>query len=148
MYAHHFEPYEVKYPPISDVAFDVARHSPRPHDWQSAVIADYVSAADDLALHLRRRLDERVVALTGRTIPPRDITVNLAARRALATLDDVVFQVCGHSLNIVRPCAHCGTGRFESAPITDRADLGYALAVWQAYHPECEPSDPPDDTSW
>lgn len=148
MYAQRFTPDKMKYPPIINAELDAAPHSTSAHTWHSEAIAYYMGAADELVLHLRRRLAERVGSLTGLAISRREITVNLGARRAFATVDGVVFQLRGHDLSIVRPCAYCGTGRFETPPITERVDLGYALAGWQAYHPECEPSDPPEDTSW
>ncbi len=148
MYTQLFRSDEMKYPPTINAGLDAAWHSTPTHAWQSEVIAHYVDAVDEFALRLCRSLAERVGSLTGRTISQRDITVNFAARCARATLDSVVFQLRGHDLSIVRPCAHCGTGQFETPPITDRVDLGYALAGWQAYHPECEPADPPEDTSW
>jgi hypothetical protein len=148
MYAQRFTPDKMNYPTIVNAEHAATPHSTSAHTWHSEAIAHYMGAADDLVLRLRRRLAERVGSLTGLAITQRDITVNLAARRAFATVDGVVFQLCGHDLSIVRPCSHCGTGRFETPPITERVDLGYAIAGWQAYHPECEPADPPEDTSW
>ena len=63
-------------------------------------------------------------------------------------VDGVMFLLRGESLRIVRPCAWCGTGQFESAPIIGQSDLRDAFAGWQPFHPECEPADPPDDASW
>jgi hypothetical protein len=148
MYAQRFAPDALNYPPIFNAEPDAARHATSAHTWHAEAIIDHVGAADELALRLRRRLAERVGSLTGVAISQWDITVNLAARCALVTVDGVEFQLRGHDLSIVCPCAHCGTGRFETPPIAERVDLGYALTGWQAYHPECEPADPPEDTSW
>jgi hypothetical protein len=148
MFVQHFKPHTMEYQPPIDFALPATRHAAPPHSWRNEMTAVYARGADDLAIHLRRRLIERVFSLTGHTIPPQDVTVNLATNRALATLDGVLFQLRGRDLSIVRPCAYCGTGRFETPSIKSQADLGYTLAVWQMYHPECAPSDPPDDISW
>ena len=148
MNAQRFAPDKMNYPPIINAEPDAAPHATPAYTWHAEAIAHHVGAADELALCLRRRLAERVSSLTGVAISQWDITVNLAAKCALVTVDGVVFQLREHDLSIVRPCAHCGTGRFETPPIAERVDLGHALAGWQAYHPECEPADPPEDTSW
>lgn len=97
---------------------------------------------------MRQRLAQEVLALTGHVIGEQVIAVDIGARRASVVIDGVIFLLRGESLRIVRPCAWCGTGRFESDPITSRSDLGYALAIWQPFHPECEPADLPEDVSW
>jgi hypothetical protein len=112
--------------------------------WQAAARAAYMrefGASDD---RLRAELAARVQALTNCALQGEVIVVDSAARRATAALDGVVFQLQRGDLTVARPCAHCGAGRFESAPLTSRADLGHALAVWQPYHAGCEPSDPAD----
>ena len=97
---------------------------------------------------MRHRLARRLLALTDSLVSESTIVVEPAAQWAMAVVDGVVFRLCGSDLVVVRCCAYCGTGRFESVPVTHPSDLGYALTVWQPYHHECEPTDPPDDISW
>lgn len=97
---------------------------------------------------MRHRLARRLLALTDSIVSESTIVVGPAAQWAMVVVDGVLFRLCGSDLVVVRCCAHCGTGRFESAPITQRGDLSYTLTVWQPYHRECEPTDPPDDISW
>lgn len=117
-------------------------------NWQTEAIAEYARTCDDLCGHARRRLVERLNALTGCTLDERAIIEDVPVRRVMAAVDGSVFRLYGSVLVITRPCAHCGTGVFESAPIVSLSDLGYALAGWQPYHRDCEPADPADDMSW
>jgi hypothetical protein len=113
-----------------------------PPAWQAAVAAAYAVEAGAGGTHLRAELARRMHELTGCAIPDGVITVNSEARRATAALDGVVFQLRRHDLILLRPCAYCGTGRFESPSLYSRADLGHALAGWHPYHAGCEPADP------
>jgi hypothetical protein len=97
---------------------------------------------------MRHRLARRLFALTDTIASESTIVVEPAAQWAMAVVDGVMFLLRGSDLVVVRRCAHCGAGRFESAPITHRGDLSNALTVWQPFHCECEPTDPPDDVSW
>jgi hypothetical protein len=110
--------------------------------WQAAAVAAYALEAGAGGAHLRAELAARVHRLTGCAIPAGAITVNCDARQATAALDGVVFQLRGHDLLLLRPCAYCGTGRFASPCVCSRAELGHALSGWQPYHAECEPADP------
>lgn len=116
-----------------------------PPAWQAAAVAAYALEAGAGGTHLRAELTSRVHALTGCAIPDGAITVNGDARRATATLDGVVFRLRGYDLILLRPCAYCGTGRFESPSLCSRADLGHALAGWHPYHAGCEPADPAEE---
>jgi hypothetical protein len=127
-----------------------------PRSWQEVVVAEYIRSADDWRAHLQRRLVVRLQELTG-CVPQeltgcvpveRTIVADAAARRATAVVDGVVFYLRGRDMVVVRPCTHCGAGLFESPPVENRSDLGYALAAWAPYHPDCAPTDPPDDASW
>ena len=120
----------------------------QPGNWRAAIIAGYTATANGIPHQMRRRLAQRLLALTGRVVVEQAIAVDASRRQAIAKVDGVMFQLCDEELAVVRPCAHCGTGRFASAAITNRMRLGYALAVWEPYHPDCAPSDPPDDVSW
>lgn len=112
-------------------------------NWQTKALA-----ANVFARNMRRQLAKRVFALTGRVLQERAIVENVAAQRVSALVDGVLFRLRGNELVIVRPCAYCGTGHFESAAIASRADLGYKLVTWKPFHDECAPSDPSDDVSW
>ncbi|HEX9056877.1 MAG TPA: hypothetical protein VF818_05030 [Ktedonobacterales bacterium] len=118
-----------------------------PFAWRAAALAAYELESGVGGAHLRVELAARVHALTGCAIPDGAITADRDARRATAAVDGVVFQLQRHDLILLRPCAHCGTGLFESPPLSSRADLGHALSGWQPYHLGCEPADPPD-TAW
>lgn len=115
--------------------------------WQAAALAMYRREVSEGGARLRAELAAQVRALTGRVIPSSAITVDCDGHRAGATMDGVVFQLQGHNLLLLRPCAHCGTGRFASPPLCSRTDLGYALFGWRPYHASCEPADL-DDADW
>lgn len=119
-----------------------------PVTWQAAALRAYALGAGADSAHLRSELAACVQALTGRTISDGPITADGTTRRMTAVVDGVAFQLQGHDLRLLRPCAHCGTGRFASPSLTSRADLGYALAGWQPYHAGCEPTDPATDADW
>lgn len=112
--------------------------------WRAAALAAYALEAGEDDDSLRAELAARVRRLTGCAIPDGAITADGSARRATAVLDGEVFQLQGHELIVLRPCAHCGTGLFASPSLASRADLGYALSDWQPYHAGCEPVDPAD----
>lgn len=134
--------------PTPESGPDRRRGRAAPQTWQMAVIAEYRDSTDDRRARLRRRLVGRLQALTSCIPAERTIAADAAARRATAVVDGVMFRLCGRDLLVVRPCAHCGTGHFESSPIESRRDLGYTLAAWEPYHHDCEPADLADDTSW
>jgi hypothetical protein len=117
-------------------------------NWQTEAIAEYARTCDDTRRHPRRRLAERLNALIGCTLDEQTIIEDASALRATAAVDGTVFRLCGSVLMVARPCSHCGTGVFESAPIVSGSDLGYALAGWRPYHHDCEPADPAEDVSW
>ncbi len=116
--------------------------------WQTTAIAAYALEVRGGDTHLRSEFAMRVRDLTGCALPDSAIAVNQEARRAIATCAGVVFQYQAGSLVLLRPCVHCGTGRFESLPLVTQTDLGYALSEWRPCHTECEPVDPPEETGW
>ena len=122
--------------------------SSQQQSWQATLIADYTRTVVGQTQRIRQRLAQEVLALTGHVIGEQTIAVDIGARRASVVVDGAMFLLRGESLRIVRTCVWCGTGQFESDPITSRSDLGYALAGWQPCHAECEPADAPDDVSW
>jgi hypothetical protein len=117
-------------------------------DWRAKATAVYAAATDAARQRLRRCLAERLLALIGYAPPKETIVVDAVGRSASVALDGALFLLRRDELVIVRPCAYCETGRFESEPLDSQADLGYVLAIWAPYHHDCEPVDPPDDVSW
>jgi hypothetical protein len=139
-------------PPVTGQSLSQPDANALPHnessDWRVNAVAVYADTADMARLRLRRRIAERLLAITGYGAAEETIAADTAGRSASAVVDGVLFLLRGDALVIVRPCAHCGTGRFISEPLERRADLGYALSGWAPYHRDCEPVDPPDDVSW
>ena len=119
-----------------------------PSGWRTKSVAAYVNTVDVARRQLERRLTERLRLLTGCGPSQEGLVVDMAGRSASAAMDGVLFLLRGDELVIVRPCAHCGTGRFVSESLEYVTDLGYALAVWEPFHRDCMPVDPPDDESW
>lgn len=120
----------------------------RPRLWQAEAIAHDHATVGAAPRQMRRRLARRLLGLIGTTVSGSAIVVDSSGQWAIAMVEGVMFLLRGGDLVVVRRCTHCQTGRFESAPITNQDDLGYALATWQPYHGECAPTDPPDDASW
>ena len=87
-------------------------------------------------------LATRVSALTGRSIDSEDVFVDLDAELAIVVVDGVVFRARNQQVVVLRSCVECGIARFESVPLYSRADLGYALGVWQPHWGSCQPEDP------
>jgi hypothetical protein len=119
-----------------------------PYTWQAAALTANALEAGGDGAYVRSELAIRVQALTGRMILDSPIAADGAARWVTAVVDGVAFQLQGHDLRLLRPCAHCGTGHFTSSSLVSRADLGYALSGWQPYHAGCEPADPAADADW
>ena len=145
------------YQPIQPIRQSTAASAPhedrndeasQQQNWQAKLIADYTRTVAGQPRRMRQRLAQQILALTGHGVDERMIAVDIGARRASIVVDGVMFLLRDDSLRIVRPCVWCGTGQFESAPITSRSGLGYALAGWQPCHGECASVDPPDDVSW
>ncbi len=135
-------------PPAIAPIPDIEQSGAQSRSWQTAILAEYTENIGEAALRRRSTLAGWILQLTGRVVPEQVIIVDAAARWAMTMVDGVMFQLSGHDLVVVLPCAHCGTGRFESAPITSRIDLGYTLAAWQPFHGDCEPTDPNADVNW
>lgn len=121
-------------------------------NWQALAVAEWRRATDEMRTWPQRRFAERLLALTGCAVDERAIAETVATGCATAVVDGVVFRWRGDwrgdVLAVVRPCAYCGTGSFESLPVANLSDLGYALALWEPLHADCAPVDPADDTSW
>jgi hypothetical protein len=115
-----------------------------PADWQTRAISSYRHAQRQALTVLPELLATRVSALIGRSIDPADVFVDLDAEIATVVVDGVVFRARNQQVVVLRSCAECGIERFESAPLFSRADLGYALSVWQPLCRTCQPEDPAD----
>jgi len=113
-----------------------------PGDWQARAISSYRHAQRQALTVLPELLATRVSALTGRSIDPEDVFIDLDAELATVVVDGVVFRAHNHQVVVLRSCSECGIARFESAPLFSRADLGYALSAWQPRCPSCQPEDP------
>jgi hypothetical protein len=113
-----------------------------PADWQARAISSYRHAQRQALTALPELLATRVSELTGRSVDPEDVFVDLDAELATVVVDDVVFRVRNQQVVVLRSCIECGIERFESAPLWSRADLGYALSAWQPHCRTCQPEDP------
>jgi hypothetical protein len=117
--------------------------APRVADWREGVLTAYQTAHEQEIDTMRRRMAERLCALIGQTIRPESVYVDPAAQMATVRVDGVLFRGWREALRLMRPCAHCGGGLFESPPLHEPADVGYALSPWTPAHPDCEAEDSP-----
>lgn len=115
-----------------------ARAKPR---WQTEAIEEYEESLQPLVVRLRRDMASRVLALTGHRVSPDAIYADSANRVAVTTVDGVVFKLIKENLVVLRPCVQCGCCQFQSMPITNAAELGYALSEWEPRCPGCIPQD-------
>jgi hypothetical protein len=109
--------------------------------WREGAITAHRRIERERALALRADLAARVRTLTGSAVAPDTVYLNRETGVATVAVDGARFRLSGGALVLLRPCAHCGTGQFASAPIEDCADLGGALADWTPLHEECQPED-------
>ena len=110
--------------------------------WQTEAIEEYHESLEPLDVRLRHDMALRVLALTGHRVSPEAIYADPASRVAVITVDGVVFKLIKENLVILRPCVQCGCCQFQSMPITNAAELGYALSDWEPRCPDCAPEDP------
>ena len=104
--------------------------------WQAVAIGVYERSWPDRLADLRTTLSARILELTGRHITPEEVYTD--GHLAVAGVDDVTFRFnTGTGLNLVRACAYCGTGCFESPQISGLSDLGFALSAWMPLHEDC-----------
>jgi len=113
-------------------------------DWQAHVIESYQHSRRQEGGALQSKLASQVRALIGRPIAPGSIYVDLDERLAQAVVDGIMFRWRNSDLVLVRPCAACGSGQFESPALNSPADVGYALSAWQPLHASCHLEDPVD----
>lgn len=117
--------------------------------WRRRAVEKYEGSLPIRRERLRVDLAARLPALTGRPLSPQDVNASPEGRLAVADVEGAVFRLWrrsgeARSLVLARPCAYCGTGRFESPEITTTEDLGRALSAWRPLHVDCE-DDPPED---
>ncbi len=103
--------------------------------WREEAVAAYRRSEPTGSSSLHQELTTRVLELTGQLVEPGAIQLDRMTQTASVAMGDVWFRLRGRELCLVRPCVHCGAGRFESAAIHNLVDLGHALAVWE---PCCE----------
>jgi hypothetical protein len=113
-------------------------------DWQTRAITTYHQAHGQATTRMQADLIVRIHRLTGRLLATESIFVERDACLATVVVDGTCFRLQQQDLIVLRPCAWCGIGYFESPAITSLAELGYALSVWQPLHPGCQPEDPLD----
>jgi hypothetical protein len=111
-------------------------------DWQAHAISSYRQAQRQALTALPELLATRVSALTGRSVDPEDVFFDLDAELATVVVDGVVFRARNQQVVVLRSCVECGVERFESRPLFNRANLGYALSAWQPFCHNCQPEDP------
>ena len=110
--------------------------------WRARSVATYERTQRQALDVLPAALAARVRALTGRAIAPESIFVDRDADLATAVGDGAVFRMRNHQVALLRPCAECGIGHFESPALATQSDLGYALSAWEPRCPHCQPEDP------
>lgn len=106
--------------------------------WRDRAISAYTAGRVSRRAALQAELAHRIESLTNFRPVPESIYADEDKDLAVYKLDQTLFRLGVEGLSIIRPCAHCGTGEFQSLPIMDIADLGHALAVWQPHHDDCE----------
>ena len=109
----------------------------QPLDWQAEAVGDYERSLPIRHADLRTNLSAKILALTGQRISTQEIYTD--GHLAVAGVEGASFRLY-HSgdLVLVRACAYCATGHFESSQIAALSDLGYALSGWRPLHEACE----------
>jgi hypothetical protein len=108
-----------------------------PLSWQDVAVRGYERSWPIKHADLRMDLSARIMALTGQRISSEDIYAD--GRLAVASVEGATFRLYyGGDLVLVRTCAYCSTGYFDSSQIDDLSDLGYALSAWRPLHEDCE----------
>jgi hypothetical protein len=116
----------------------------RPQTWHSRAVQAYRQAEREEVAALQAEMVSRIAALIRRDIEAGAVYVERAEQTATIAVDGVVFRLRRGELVLLRPCAECGVGRYESPAIRTLADLGYALSAWQPACQSCQPEDPPN----
>ena len=118
--------------------------APRAGVWRARAVREYERSLPARRAGLSAEITARVSGLTGRHLARAEIHVSADGSVAHAGVDGTRFRLYRHgNLVLVRPCAHCGTGEFESPRLSDLADLGHALGHgtlgcgWWPLHENC-----------
>jgi hypothetical protein len=103
-----------------------------PLSWQATAVEEYKRSRSIRHADLRVDLSARVLVLTGRRTSLEEVYTD--GHLAVAGVDDATFRLYqSGDLVLVRKCAY-----FESLPIDNLSDLGYALSAWEPLHADCE----------
>jgi hypothetical protein len=113
-------------------------------DWRDQAVIAYQHRRPRAMIAMKTDIAGRLHMLIGRRIPEDSIYVDPERQIAVVVVDNVLFRWRNQALAVVQPCAECGLGQFESPPLREPADVGYALTAWQPLHPHCQPEDPVD----
>ena len=109
----------------------------QPLGWRAAATEEYERSWPIRHADLHADLSTKILALTGRRISSQEIYTD--GYLAVAGVDGATFRLYhGGHLVLVRVCAYCATGYFESPQIATLSDLGYALTAWRPLHEDCE----------
>ena len=119
---------------------------PSRQSWQRRAVEAYQYVAREETAALPVELAARIASLTGQIVKPDAIYVDHEDRCAVATVEEVTFRLIRRRLHILRRCDACGAGQYESPPINNLADLGYALSTWQPPCQHCHAEEEPDWT--
>jgi hypothetical protein len=110
--------------------------------WKTRAVEEYERSLPDRLARLRTDFAARLLGSTGRSLSLENVYVEADGRFAVAGVDGETFRLNRQGgLVLVRACAYCGTGSFESPEITDRVNLGYALSAWHPLHEDCKDYD-------
>ena len=122
---------------INDPASPATLEATQPLGWQAAAVGKSERSWPARLADLRTALSAQVLKLTGQLISSEDIYTD--GHLAVAGVDGASFRLYhGGDLVLVRSCAYCATGHFESPEIISLSDLGYALSAWRPLHEDCE----------
>ena len=109
----------------------------KPFSWQATAVGEYERSWSIRHADLCVDLSARVLVLTGRRISLEEVYTD--GHLAVAGVDDATFRLYqSGDLVLVRKCAYCAMDHFESPPIGNPSDLGYALSAWEPLHEDCE----------
>lgn len=137
-----FHPTHVRHQALTATAEGSQPRSSQPiPEWQHRVCQAYTQRSCDAAQRLKATLEARIREMLDTTPDPYTYYVDPAIPLAQARVDGLLFRLRGEQLLLVRGCVSCGLGLFESIPLREAVDLGYALTDWHPLHPDCAPED-------
>ncbi len=109
--------------------------------WHAAAMTTERHAAGMPMDHLRRDLASRILELTGHAVTHGTIAIDAGTRKATVALGELVFQLRGTALVLLRHCVQCGGGRLASPAIEDGGTLEYARGGWEPRCAGCSMAD-------